>query len=204
MRRTLLVAVAAACLVSLVTACSSSPSPSSAASSATGAASVGVPAPEGIDGVLAFAAVDPKTDQAHVGGKPSYPTTPPTRGPHNAIWQNCGFYTKPVADENAVHSLEHGAVWITYLDTADAATRSTLATLAKSNNYVLITPYAANPAPIVLTAWGRQLRVDTITDSRVARFIATYARTGPTTPEVGAACSGALGIPPDRPSTIVS
>jgi hypothetical protein len=43
-----------------------------------------------------------------------YPQSPPVGGPHNPIWQNCGFYSKPVRNENAVHSMEHGAVWITY------------------------------------------------------------------------------------------
>jgi hypothetical protein len=68
----------------------------------------------------------------------------------------------------------------------------------------LITPYAANPSPFVLSAWGRQLQVDSITDPRVTKFIATYAKNGPTVPEKGAACSGALGVPPDRPSTLAS
>lgn len=154
--------------------------------------------------MLAFAAADPKTDQAHVNGTVSYPTSPPTRGPHNPIWQNCGFYTKAVVTENAVHALEHGAVWITYTDAADAAARTTLQALAKANNYVLVTPYPANPTPFVLTAWGRQLRVDSITDPRVVQFIDKYAKDGPTVPERGAACSGALGVPPDRPSTLAS
>jgi Protein of unknown function (DUF3105) len=160
------------------------------------------PATEGIEGVTAYAPFDPKTDQSHVGGKVSYPVLPPVRGAHNAIWQNCGFYTKPVADENAVHSLEHGAVWITYSDTVDAATTSTLAAMAKANRYLLISPYAANPAPIVLSVWGRQLRVDRIDDPRVSRFIDSYGQDGPTVPEVGAACSGALGIAPDRPGVL--
>ena len=37
-----------------------------------------------------------------------YPQSPPVGGPHNPIWQNCGFYSKPVKNENGVHSMEHG------------------------------------------------------------------------------------------------
>jgi hypothetical protein len=76
--------------------------------------------------------------------------------------------------------------------------------LAKGNAFLLVTPYAANPAPFVLTAWSRQLRVDAITDPRVVAFIDLYAKDGPTVPEKGAPCSGALGVPPDRPTTFAS
>ncbi len=186
----------------VVGGCANSSSDRSA--SATVNATAAAPAPEGIDGVVAIAVADTKTDQAHVAGKVTYATVPPTRGPHNALWQNCGFYTKAVIDENAVHSLEHGAVWITYTEAADAAARSKLAALAKANRHVLVTPYPANPAPFVLSAWGRQLKVDSIDDLRVARFIDVYAQDGPTVPEVGAACSGALGVPPERPATMAS
>src|SRR5207253_2726978 len=44
----------------------------------------------------------------------SYPQSPPVGGPHSPIWQNCGFYTTPIANVNGVHSMEHGAVWITF------------------------------------------------------------------------------------------
>jgi hypothetical protein len=185
--------------------CGGSSDTASSGGAASGSSpAVGTPAPEGIAGVLAFSAVDPKTDQAHVNGTVAYPTSPPTRGSHNAIWQNCGFYTKAVIPENAVHSLEHGAVWITYTDAADAAARTAMMALAKANAFVLVTPYTGNPAAFVLTAWGRQLRLDSITDPRVASFIAMYAKDGPTVPEKGASCRGALGVPPDRPSTLAS
>jgi hypothetical protein len=179
-------------------------SPAAGAAGDDAPATVGAPAPEGIAGVLAFGPADSKTDQAHVNGRVTYPTSPPTRGPHNATWQNCGFYTKAVGTENAVHSLEHGAVWITYGASVDAAARTALTALAKGNGFVLVSPFDDNPAPFVLTAWGRQLRVETITDPRVATFIDTYAKDGPTVPEKGAPCSGALGVPPDRPTTLDS
>ncbi|MCA1688251.1 MAG: DUF3105 domain-containing protein, partial [Actinobacteria bacterium] len=52
---------------------------------------------------------------AHTEADVDYAQTPPAGGEHNPVWQNCGFYEEPVRDELAVHSLEHGAVWITYL-----------------------------------------------------------------------------------------
>ena len=39
---------------------------------------------------------------------------PPPGGVHAPFWQNCGIYTEPVEAKNALHSLEHGAVWLTY------------------------------------------------------------------------------------------
>jgi hypothetical protein len=59
--------------------------------------------------------------RSHVTGQVNYPQTPPVGGDHNPVWLNCGVYTSPVASENAVHSMEHGAVWITYQPTLPAA-----------------------------------------------------------------------------------
>jgi uncharacterized protein DUF3105 len=53
-------------------------------------------------------------DYDHVKGSVDYRQGPPVGGDHASIWQNCGFYSGPVRNETAVHSMEHGAVWITY------------------------------------------------------------------------------------------
>ena len=84
-----------------------------------------------------------------------YPQSPPVGGPHNPIWQNCGFYSKPVRNENAVHSMEHGAVWITYSPDLPNDQVEKIKSLTQKS-YVLASPYPGLPAPVVASAWGKQ------------------------------------------------
>lgn len=114
---------------------------------------------------------------------------PPNGGVHNSVWQNCRAYDAPVRPENAVHSLEHGAVWITYQPGLDDAQVDILEDYAGGGRFVLVSPYPNQRSPIVLTAWGYQLELDAADDVRVAEFVATFDR-GPQTPEPGAACTG--------------
>jgi hypothetical protein len=157
----------------------------------------------GTEPEIAGVTVVPVESANHVGGAVDYPTSPPAGGNHNGVWQNCGFYSTAVTPELAVHSLEHGAVWITYAPDLDDATTDAIAALAATSDFVLASPYPDNPAPIVLTAWGRQAAVDGIDEPLVAQFLDTYLQDGPTTPEPGAPCSGAVGVPPDQPNTLV-
>lgn len=137
----------------------------------------------------------PVTGQAHVQGRVSYPQTPPVGGDHNGLWQNCGFYSAPVVSELAVHSMEHGAAWITFRPSLPASQVQVLRQLARER-YVLVSPWADDslPAPVVASAWGLQLKAETAADPAVAAFVAMYAN-GPQTPEKGASCSGAFGTP---------
>jgi Protein of unknown function (DUF3105) len=130
----------------------------------------------------------------HVQGTVNYPQTPPVGGNHNPVWLNCGVYTQPVKNENAVHALEHGAVWITYQPSLAADQVAKLAADVKGNPYLLVTPYPALPAPVVASAWGYQVRLTSATDPRLAQFIKTFEQ-GPQTPEPGAACVGGTGTP---------
>jgi len=132
--------------------------------------------------------------QSHVSGTVTYPQVPPVGGPHNQIWLNCGIYDKPVPNENAVHSLEHGAVWITYQPNLPADQIAQLQTLVRGQTYVILSPYTGLPSPVVASAWSTQLKLQSASDPRLASFLSTY-RQGPQTPEPGAACSGGVGTP---------
>lgn len=117
---------------------------------------------------------------------------PPTGGPHNPTWQNCGIYDVPVAGEYAIHSMEHGAVWLTYHPDLPADQVEQLKSMVRGDAYVLMSPYPDQDANIVLTVWDRQLAVASADDSRIQQFIDRYRRTrGPE----NAPCSNGIGTP---------
>ncbi len=130
----------------------------------------------------------------HQIGPLSYPQTPPVGGIHNPVWQNCGIYGDAIPNENAVHSLEHGGVWITYRPDLATAEVETLRGLVRGHDHTLLSPYPNLPAPVVISAWGLQLQVQSASDPRLALFVKTYEN-GPQTPEPGATCSGGTGTP---------
>ncbi len=123
-----------------------------------------------------------------------YPQNPPAGGVHSAAWLNCGIYDQPVKNENAVHSLEHGAVWITYRPDLPQSAVDQLRSLARGHSHVLLSPYPDLPKPVVASAWGLQLPVDDAADPRLSVFVSRYEQ-GPQTPEPGAVCSGGVGTP---------
>ena len=127
----------------------------------------------------------------HTAGDVDYDQSPPTGGEHNPVWQNCGYYDKPVRDENAVHSLEHGAVWITYSPDLPQDQVNELEKTAEDRSYILVSPYTDLPSdtPVVASAWGKQVGLDSAEDPDLESFIQAY-RQGPQTPEPGAVCTG--------------
>lgn len=119
---------------------------------------------------------------------------PPTFGEHFRPWQNCGIYDQSVELGLALHSMEHGAVWLTYSSDLNKTQIVDLQSLVRGHTYVLMSPYLPQKKPIVLTAWGVQLVIDSLPDERIAKFIAYYEN-GPQNSEPGAPCSGAIGNP---------
>ncbi len=112
---------------------------------------------------------------------------PPNGGTHNPTWQKCDIYIAPVRAQYVLHSMEHGAVWLTYQEGLSSADISTLERAATSVQSVVMSPYPNLQSPIVLTAWAVQLEVDSADDPRIQEFINAYAR-GPQSPEPAANC----------------
>ena len=141
-----------------------------------------------IEGVESF----PDLSRNHVETAMDYPQSPPVGGDHAPVWTNCGTYQQPVESTQAVHSLEHGAVWIGYDPDLDTDQVEKLTGLAEANSYVLLSPVDGVPSPISASAWGKQLQVDSAEDPRLAAFVQKYQQ-GQQAPEPGAACTGGAG-----------
>jgi len=115
---------------------------------------------------------------------------PPAGGAHNNTAQQCDVYEAPLRPENAVHSLEHGAVWIAYQPTLPQDQIDKLRDAAEGDPYMLMSPQEGLPAHIVLTAWNHQLQLQSFDNDTVQRFIRSYKNNRSVTPEFGASCSG--------------
>jgi hypothetical protein len=141
-----------------------------------------------IDGVETF-----ENASLHVETPVTYPQTPPAGGDHHPTWLNCGVYTEPVPNENAVHSLEHGALWVTYDPSISDAELTTLKEVLPST-YVILSPFEDLPSSIVVSGWNSQLQVDSADDERLPAFFEEFWKSNDV-PEPGALCTGAFDAP---------
>ena len=146
-----------------------------------------VSAVDEISGVQTF---EYAAGQEHVTTPVAYEQAPPVGGPHDGEWADCTgtVYDVQIRQENAVHSLEHGAVWITYdpeVVTGDAL--ATLTDLADESGR-MVSPNPGQDSPISLQSWNHQLKVDSVDDERIVQFADFLTRNSDFHPEVGASC----------------
>ena len=134
--------------------------------------------------------------RSHSDKVQNYPQTPPVGGDHAPVWQNCGFYPTPIYKEAGVHSMEHGAVWITYKPDIPEDQLGLIQQYA-AQPYTLATPWdpadGELPAPIVFSAWGAQLPLSSLPAPEADAFLTTY-RQSLDAPEPGAPCTGGLDV----------
>lgn len=137
-------------------------------------------APEGAD----FSQSYPDQGREHIAVDSShepYNSNPPTSGGHYAEWAAEKFYTREVPDENLVHNLEHGDVWIAYHPRISDEAKNRLKKFA--NSKVVITPRKANKRDIALMAWTRldafDLENGVLDTRRISDFIKRYKDRGP-------------------------
>jgi hypothetical protein len=140
-------------------------------------------------------------NRTHVLAAVKYDTSPPVGGNHSAYWADCTgtVYSAAIANENAVHDLEHGAVWITYRPGLASSEVDKLTALVAGNDHLLLSPYPGLKSPISLQSWGYQLFVQKANDPRITKFITDLKANPKTTPEYGGSCSQPTFI--DHPST---
>lgn len=123
----------------------------------------------------------------------SYDRSPPTNGNHDPLWWNCGFYDEPIEEDKAVHSLDHGVVWITYSPDLPADEVETLRQYGLER-YVIVSPYPEQEAPVVATSWRIQLELDGADDPRLRRFVDQF-RVSEIAPLAGNGCTRGSGEP---------
>jgi hypothetical protein len=145
------------------------------------------------DDIAGVKTYDYPAGQEHVDTAVDYKESPPVGGPHAPPpgWADCTgtVYTVDIRHENAVHSLEHGAVWITYNpDDVSQSDIDTLAKLVKNKNGRMLSPYAGLDAPISIQSWGHQLKLDSAGDKRIKQFADFFTLNNDFTPEPGASC----------------
>lgn len=114
-------------------------------------------------------------EQQHTDENIDYPQSPPVGGEHAATGAGCGIHDEPVLDEQAVHDLAVGAIWIAYPPGADEGEVEQLRALARGNPQVLLSPYPALNAHVVATAWSIQLRLPNFDLPRLEEFVDKYA-----------------------------
>ncbi|MEV0687191.1 DUF3105 domain-containing protein [Nocardia sp. NPDC050378] len=125
----------------------------------------------------------------------AYTSIPPMGGTHDGVWASCNgvVYPEGIRTENAVHSLEHGAVWIAYNPArVSADDQATLRTKVQGGTYIFMSPIPNMADPLSLQSWGHQLALDSATDPRIDQFIMALRNNPYTTPEPGASCSNPI------------
>jgi hypothetical protein len=126
----------------------------------------------------------------------AYDMAPPYGGAHAPTWADCAgtVYAEPVRNENMIHSLEHGAVWIAYdPERVDGRALDGLAAKVDGKPYLMLSPYPGLDRPVSLQSWGHQLKLSRPDDQRIDQFIAALRDNPYTTPEPSAPCSAVPG-----------
>lgn len=103
--------------------------------------------------------------------RPAYNSNPPTSGGHYGQPAAWGVYYQELPDEQIVHNLEHGGIWISYKD-IDEEIKKKLEIIGKNNpGSVVVSPRSANDAKIAIAAWTRLEKMDVYDEEKIINFI---------------------------------
>lgn len=115
----------------------------------------------------------------HTSSPVDYESTPPVSGEHSPIPADCGVYGQPIADENMVHSLEHGAVGILYQPDAPVQQIRNAEELVQDyDGHVFSAPYPGLEDPYTIVAWAHLMRLDSYDHDAIVEFIEVFRESG--------------------------
>lgn len=83
---------------------------------------------------------------------------------------------------------------ITYRADLTADQKARLKSELAGRRYVVTSEYSNLDAPVVASAWGAQVKLTGVDDSRLTAFLDAYANS-PKAPEPGGGCTGGTGTP---------
>lgn len=112
-----------------------------------------------------------KQGESHV----AYNSNPPTSGPHTDDGvAGAGIHEKQVADELLVHSLEHGAVIVSYkADLPQNQVEKIKNAFNGASGKKIMVPRKNLDVPVALTSWNYLLKLKTIDERQIQAFIET-------------------------------
>ena len=115
-----------------------------------------------------------------------YSTNPPTSGPHYGDGvAGAGIHQEEVADELLVHSLEHGAVIISYKSSlASEDIEEIKKAFNQAEGKKILVPRKNLEVVVALTSWGRLLKLETIDQGKIKAFIEANSDQGPEKAEI--------------------
>jgi hypothetical protein len=129
------------------------------------------------------------SSREHVTEVVSRSEGPPAGGNHKPTWQNCGFYDMAIDTGAAVHSLEHGAVWLTYSQDLSSTDLDLLRNISARRAKVLVSRWDGElPTPLVASAWGAQQPLASASDPALEVFLRRF-ESGLGSPEHDGPCS---------------
>lgn len=109
-----------------------------------------------------------------------YNSNPPTSGPHYEEWAKWGIYDEKLLDEQLIHNLEHGGIWISYRDKDNQDLINKLKDIAEDYSIKVILTYRPeNDVPIALAAWTRLLKLENFDEKQIKNFIKAFINKGP-------------------------
>jgi hypothetical protein len=125
----------------------------------------------------------PDLGREHIGrgeNHPEYNSNPPSSGWHYAEPASWGFYDRELEDEQVVHNLEHGAVWITFKPDIDQATKDAIKRLVERySSKVIATARSKNDTPLALVSWGRVMKMESFDKDQALEFVKRNRNHGP-------------------------